>query len=107
MADEKEKDVRRLFPFAKRSAITIVGRQKMYHGQNRIAFVLVATDISDNSMQELKKNMARTPLVQRFSSDEFKMHFDRDNAKMIAFKKSDLASSILAELKAYRIDNPI
>ena len=111
MADENEsgvtKDVQRLFPFAKRSAIIIVGRHKMYHDQNRIAFVLVATDISDNSMQELEKNMPRTPVVQKFSSEELKIHFDQDNAKMIAFKKSDLASSILAELKSYRIDNPI
>ncbi len=109
MTDKKEndvtKDVRRLFPFAKRSAITMVGRQKMYHAKDRIAFVLVATDLSDNSMQELKKNMERTPLVQKFSSDELKIHFDEENVKMIAFKKSDLASSILAELQLYRIDS--
>ena len=91
-------------PFAKRSAITIVGRHKMYHDQKCIAFVLVATD---NSMRELKKNMAKTPLVQKLSSDELKMNFNRDTAKMIAFKKSDLASSILGELKSYRIDNRV
>jgi hypothetical protein len=104
--ESSPKEVARLFPFARRTNIVVVGRKKMMHLRGGIEFVLVSTDISANSIKEIRKNLPGTPVAQRYSSEEFLQYFDKENTKMIGFRRSDLASSILSELDDYVLVAP-
>jgi len=101
------KGVERLFPFVLRSRILLVGREVLYRSKGRLHFVLVTTDLSDNSRREILNDFGQHyPVVQHFSSADLEKHFGIRNAKVIGFAKSNLAQSIYSELKEHRLQTP-
>jgi hypothetical protein len=79
-----------------------LGRSK-----NKLQVVLIAADISASSRDEVLKEFADYPVVQRYSSTEFERFFGVRNAKVLGLAKSTLAKSIYAELKEHRINQPV
>ena len=99
--------VERLFPFVRRAGVLIVGRETLRHSKGKLHFVLVATDLSDSSRAEVLEDFKHYPVVQRFTSEDLERFFGIKNAKVVGLRKSDLAKSVYAELKQYRVNPPI
>ncbi len=105
-ASSSNKPVERLFPFVLRSRILIVGREQIYRSKGRLHFVLVTTDLSENSREQILRDFAHYPVVERFTSADLEHHFKIKGAKVVGFKKSGLAQSLYAEMKEARINKP-
>ncbi len=106
MSEGAGKSVERLFPFVLRSRILIVGRDTLIRSKGRLHFVLITTDLSENSCEEILRDFSHYPVVRHFSSDDLEKHFGVKGTKVVGFQKSGLAQSIYAELKAHRLNAP-
>ena len=102
----ESKPVERLFPFVLRSRILIAGRETLLRSKSKLHFVLITTDISENSRDEILADFAHYPVVQHFQTHDLKKHFGLVDAKAVGFAKSGLAQSLYAELKQYRLNKP-
>ena len=100
------KPVERLFPFVLRSRNLLAGRDILLRSKSKLHFVLITTDISENSRAEILAEFAHYPVVQHYRSEDLEKHFGLNGAKVIGFAKSGLAQSLYAELKQHRINRP-
>jgi ribosomal protein L7Ae-like RNA K-turn-binding protein len=100
------KPVERLFPFVLKTRGLVIGREALGANKGKLHFVLIATDISDASREEVLKDFIHYPVVQHFTAAELQAFFHFKDAKAVGFLKSGLAQSIYAELKAHRINRP-
>src|SRR2546425_13101547 len=96
--------VERLFPFVLRSRNLLVGRETLLRSKSKLHFILITTDISDNSRAEILSDFAHYPVVQHYQTEDLEKHFGLKGAKVVGFAKSGLAQSIYAELKQHRIN---
>ena len=96
----------RLFSFALRSRILILGRDTLARSKSRLHFVLITRDLSENSRAQILSDFRHYPIVQHYSSEELDKFFEIKGAKVIGFRKSGLAQSIYAGLKQHRINSP-
>jgi hypothetical protein len=103
----QDRPVERLFSFALRARILMVGRDTLARSKNRLHFVLITCDISETSRAEILSDFAHYPVVQHYTTEELEQYFRIQGAKVIGFEKSDLAQSIYAGLKKHRINRPI
>jgi hypothetical protein len=103
---DAKKPVERLFPFVLRSRNLIVGRDTLVRSKSRLHFVLISSDLSEASREQVLKEFSHYPVVQRYTSDDLEQHFGIKGAKVIGLQKSGLAQSLYAELKEYRINLP-
>lgn len=95
-----------MFPFVLRSRCLLVGRDLLARSKSQIHFVLVTTDLSENSRQQILSDFAHYPVVQHYTAADLETFFQIKNAKVVGFKKSGLAQSIYAELKEFRLNKP-
>src|SRR5215831_1065774 len=100
------KPIERLFPFVLRSRNLIVGRDRLLRSKNKLHFVLITTDLSENSRDEILAEFAHYPVVQHYQTHDLKSHFGLEGTKVIGFAKSGLAQSVYEELKQYRVNKP-
>ena len=100
------KPVERLFPFVLRSRNLLVGRDILQRSKSKLHFILITTDISENSRAEILADFSHYPIVQHYTSADLDKHFSIKGAKAVGFAKSGLAQSIYAELKQHRINKP-
>src|SRR3954447_7986199 len=89
----KSKPVERLFPFVLRSRNLIVGRDTLLRSKSKLHFVLITTDISENSRDEIVSGFAHYPVVQHYQTEDLEKHFGLKGAKVVGFAKSGLAQS--------------
>jgi hypothetical protein len=101
------KSVERLFPFVLRTRILLIGRDTLARSKGRLHFVLITTDISENSRAQILKDFAHYPVVQHYTESDLEKFFRINGAKVVGFAKSGLAQSIYAELKEHRINQPM
>jgi hypothetical protein len=99
--------VERMFPFVLRSRILLVGRETLARSKGQLHFVLLTTDISEKSRERMIEEFSYYPVVQRWSSADLETFFGVKGAKVVGFRKSGLAQSIYAELKAFRVNKPV
>jgi hypothetical protein len=97
----------RLFPFVLKTRALLVGRDTLRANKGKLHFVLITTDIAETSRQEVLEYFTHYPVVQYFTAADFEKFFSVKGAKAVGFMKSGLAQSIYAELKAYRINQPL
>ncbi len=98
--------VERLFPFALRAAILVPGREALRRRRKKLLFVLVTTDLSENSRADLLRDFGDLPLVEHYTAADVETFFRLRNTKVLGFKKSALAASIFRELKMFRLVAP-
>jgi hypothetical protein len=103
---EPVKPVERLFPFVLRARILIVGREQIARAKGRLHFVLITRDLSEGSREEILRDFAHYPVVQRYLPEELEKFFGIKGAKVVGFQKSGLAQSIYREMKGDRINTP-
>lgn len=101
------KSVERLFPFVLKSRILLIGRDTLRRSKSKLHFVLITTDLSDNSRAEILTEFAHYPIVQKYTSADLDSFFGIKGAKVIGFAKSQLAQSIYSEMKDSRINQPL
>ena len=101
------KNVERLFPFVLKTRALVVGRDRLHANKGKLHFVLITTDIAEDSRVEVLKDFTHYPVVQHFTAADFEKFFAVKGAKAVGFIKSGLAQSIYAELKAHRINQPL
>lgn len=109
MVDRQDggKSVERLFPFVIKARALIVGRDTLARSKGRLHFVLITTDVSENSRAQILKDFEHYPVVQHYTEADFEKHFGLKGTKVLGFAKSGLAQSIYAELKPHRINRPV
>jgi ribosomal protein L7Ae-like RNA K-turn-binding protein len=101
------KPVERLFPFVMRSHNLLVGRDTLRRSKSKLHFVLITSDLSEQSRAEVLSDFAHYPVVQHYTSEELAQFFGLNGTKVIGFAKSGLAQSIYAELKQHRLNKPV
>lgn len=104
--DAPSQPVERLFPFVLRSGILVIGRDALRRRKGKLHFVLITTDISARSREEILQDFAHYPVVQHYQAADLERLFNVRGAKAIGFAKAGLAQSIYAELKPWRINQP-
>jgi hypothetical protein len=102
-----KKPVERLFPFVLRSQILIVGGQNLSRSKSKLHFVLITSDLSESSREAILRDFVHYPVIQRYTSADLEQFFRLRGTKVIGFQKSDLAQSIYAEMKEFRINRPV
>jgi hypothetical protein len=100
------KPVERLFPFVLRSRSLLVGRETLLRSKSRLHFVLITSDLSEQSRAKVLSDFAHYPVVQHYTSEELEGFFGLKGTKLVGFEKSGLAQSIYAELKEHRLNKP-
>ena len=101
------KQVERLFPFALRARILIAGRETLLRSKRRLHFVLITTDLSEQSRKEVLSDFVHYPVVQRYTAADLEHFFGLKGTKVLGFAKSGLAQSIYAEIKEHRLNRPV
>jgi hypothetical protein len=101
------KPVERLFPFALRARILLVGREALLRSKSRLHFVLITNDLSEPSRKEVLSDFVHYPVVQCYTAAELEHFFRLKGTKVLGFAKSGLAQSIYAELKEHRLNKPV
>jgi len=101
------KPVERLFPFVLKSRALIVGRDTLVRSKSNLHFILITTDISENSREQILKDYTHYPVVQHYTEADVENFFALKGTKVLGFAKSGLAQSIYAELKQHRINKPV
>jgi hypothetical protein len=90
-----------------KARILLIGRDTLRRSKSKLHFVLITTDLSDNSRAEVLTDFAHYPIVQKYTPAELDTFFGIKGAKVIGFAKSNLAQSIYAEMKDSRINQPL
>ncbi len=106
-SEKSPRPVERMFPFVLRSRTLLVGRETLQRSKRKLHFVLVTTDLSQNSKEDILSEFSHYPVVQHYTSAELEQFFGVKGAKMVGFAKSGLAQSIYAELKEHRVNKPV
>lgn len=101
------KPVERLFPFVLKARALIVGRDTLARSKSNLHFILITTDISENSREQILKDYAHYPVVQHYTEADVEKFFALKGTKVLGFAKSGLAQSIYAEMKHLRINKPV
>ena len=83
---EAAQPVERLFPFVLRSRILLVGREILQRSKSQLHFVLITTDLAENSRKEILAKFAHYPVVQCYTTTELEAFFGVKAAKVIGFK---------------------
>ncbi|MDR0310914.1 MAG: hypothetical protein LBJ21_04955 [Acidobacteriota bacterium] len=95
-----------LLGFARRARILIIGRENLSRFRNKLQFVLITEDISENSRKEILRDFRHYPVTQRYSTEELESFIGATGVKALGFMKSGLAQSLYSSLKNYRINAP-
>jgi hypothetical protein len=93
------KPVERLFPFAVRARVIVPGGDSVDRLARKLEFVLIATDLAPRSREELQSKLREVPNFGGYTSAELQQFFGIPGAKVLGFKKSDIARSIRRELQ--------
>ena len=99
--------IEQLLEIAVSSKLLLIGREALRRSKSHLHFVLIATDIIPSHRDEVLADCKHYPVVQHFTAADFERLFKLKGAKTVGFAKSELAKSIYAELKAYRINQPL
>jgi hypothetical protein len=99
--------VESLFPFVLRARILILGRDTLARSKGHLHFVLITRDISESSRASILSDFKHYPVVQHYTAEDLEKFFGVRGTKVLGFKKSGLAQSIYAALKAHRINKPV
>ncbi len=95
-----------LFRFALRSRILVVGRDNLAREKSRLQFILITKDLSENSLENIKWDFRHYAVVRNYTTEDLEELFGLKSTKVVGFRKSDLARSLYAALKAFRINQP-
>jgi hypothetical protein len=79
--------------------VIVPGGDSVARLTRKLEFVLIATDLAARSRSELEHKLGEVPYFICYTSAELQQFFSIPGAKVLGFKKSDIARSIRRELK--------
>ena len=91
--------VERLYPFALRARVVVVGEALLARLKKKLHFILISEDISEHRISEIRRQYSDLPVLQCYTVETIEAHFGFKNTKVLGFKKGSLAVSIHKELK--------
>lgn len=94
-----------LMAFCKRARNFLLGRETILRRRHQLHFILMTSDISENSRKEILYKFRPYPIVHFGVSEEICRLLGIHNAKVIGFTKGGLSQSLYRCLKSYRIEN--
>ncbi|MBP1583984.1 MAG: hypothetical protein J6866_08515 [Victivallales bacterium] len=97
--------IEKLAPFLLRARSLEVGRDRLWQLRHRLAFLLLTTDISENSRDKFL-NAFPCPVFQALTTDEISRLFGYQGTKALGFRRSSLSVALLKTLSPYRIHKP-
>ena len=97
-------NVENLFGFVNKTHNFVVGRENIKRLQNKLKFILITEDISENSLKKVKLSFDNIPIIQHYTSEDLEKYFHVQQTKIIGFKKSGLSDSIFIALKDWRLN---
>jgi len=95
----------KLAPFLLRARVLEVGRERLAQVKKKLAYLLVTTDLSENSLREVLTGYA-CPVYQCLTSADVERLFGFHNTKILGFHRGPLATSVLPDLKPFAIARP-
>ncbi|MBQ7651376.1 MAG: Gfo/Idh/MocA family oxidoreductase [Victivallales bacterium] len=93
----------KLAPFMLRARAVEVGRDRLEQVKNRLAFMLITTDLSENSRKKILEEFS-CPIYQCLTSGDIEELFEFKGTKVLGFRRSPLSVSVLPELKEFLIE---
>lgn len=93
-----------LFGFVRRTNNFVVGRDNLSRTKRKLKFLLVTTDISENSLVKMKAEFNEIPIVQYYTPEDLEKYFEVQKTKIIGFKKSPISDGIYKALKDWRLN---
>ncbi|MCQ2397476.1 MAG: Gfo/Idh/MocA family oxidoreductase [Lentisphaeria bacterium] len=85
--------LKKLAPFAVRAGIAETGRQRLLQHRNKLAFILITEDISDNSRDEAISDFP-CPIYKALTMENIAELFGFKGTKMVGFRRNVLSSQI-------------
>ncbi len=98
MEQENWNRLEKLAPFAVRAGLVETGRQRLQQHRNKLAFLLLTEDLSENSKKEFLRDFA-CPIYQALTMEELERLFPFHGTKVLGFRRGPLAVSIQQCLK--------
>jgi len=83
-----------ILPFAFKSGAVVIGRNSLSRARKKLLFLLITTDISDNSRNEILNQFSELPVVELYHSTELADRFGLHNCKVLGFKNSGITQRI-------------
>jgi hypothetical protein len=90
----------KLAPFCRKANVVVTGREKLAQMGCNLVFVMITSDLSANSRNEVMQRI-KVPVVEYGTSAEIQRLFGLENAKIVGFKRNSLSTQILAALKPF------
>lgn len=108
MADEKKtfEDFEKLAPFMLKSRAVEVGRDRLWQIRNRLAFVLVTEDISENSRDKIVRTFP-CPVYQALTTEDVVRILGFQGTKVLGFRRSPLCSAAQRAFKGCCLPKPV
>lgn len=94
--------LKKLAPFMLRARVVEVGRDRLSQIRNKLAFIIITDDISENSRDKVLREF-KCPIFQCLTEEEVESIFNFKGTKMLGFSRSPLSESVIRDLKPYRI----
>jgi len=88
--------------FMLRARVVEVGRDRLTQIKNRLAYLIITNDITDNSRDKILQEFS-CPVYQCLTSADVEEMFGFHGTKVIGFHRSPLSNAVLPDLKPYRI----
>ena len=95
--------LRKLAPFMLRARAVEVGRDRLSQIRNRLAFLLITEDLSENSRKKMLEDFP-CPVYQCLTSADIEELFGFRGTKVLGFRRSPLSVSVLGELKGFLVN---
>ena len=95
--------LKKLAPFMLKSRVVEVGRDRLLQIRKQLAFLLVTTDLSENSREAVLREFP-CPVYQCLTSGDIEQIFGFHGTKIVGFHRSPLASSVLPDLRMHLLD---
>lgn len=99
---ENLEQLKKLSPFALRAQVAETGRQRLLQHRNKLEFLLLTNDLSENSRDEALKEFA-CPIFQALESADILELFHLQGTKILGFRRNPLSTQIQKCLRGCRI----
>lgn len=93
MEEENLSQLKKLAPFVVRAGLAETGRQRLLQHRNKLAFMLITEDISENSREETLKDFP-CPIYQALTMADMAELFHLQGTKVVGFRRNVLSSQV-------------
>lgn len=90
----------KIAPFMRKAGVVVVGRERLLQLRNRLAYVLITNDISENTRQMVVETF-KCPVYQCLTSEDIEKLFNYKGTKLLGFRRSPMSNAVLADIRPF------